>query len=45
MEDIVIELLDTVRWIPEVEKNSKWYKEYLDKINFDLKTEVTYIES
>jgi hypothetical protein len=40
MEEIAIELLDTIRWIPKWERNSKWYIEYLDKINFDLKNKI-----
>lgn len=37
MEDIAIELLETIKWIPKEEKNSRWYREYLDKVNEDLK--------
>ena len=37
MEEIVKELLQTVQWIPENERQSKWYEEYLDKVNKDLK--------
>lgn len=39
MEDIALELLMTIRWIPPIERQSKWYEEYLDKINKDLKNE------
>jgi ribulose kinase len=39
MEDIVNELLNTIKWIPERERQSKWYDEYLDKVNQDLKNE------
>jgi hypothetical protein len=37
MEDIAIELLETIKWIPEHERIGKWYEEYLDKVNSDLK--------
>ena len=37
-EDIVKELLETVKWIPPVERQGLWYEEYLDKVNKDLKT-------
>jgi len=37
MEEIILELLETVKWIPERERRSKWYDEYLDKIHKDLK--------
>jgi len=37
MEEIAIELLETIRWIPENERKSKWYLEYLDACNTDLK--------
>lgn len=39
MEEIVNELLYTIKWIPERERQSKWYNEYLDKIALDLKIE------
>jgi hypothetical protein len=39
MEEIVLELLNTIKWIPEKERQSKWYDEYLDKVNQDLKEE------
>lgn len=39
MEEIAKELLETIRWIPQREKQSRWYMEYLDKINKDLKGE------
>jgi len=38
MEEIAEELLRSIKFIPEEERKSKWYKEYLDKINTDLKT-------
>ncbi len=41
MEEIAAELLQTIRWIPENERRSKWYMEYLDKVNRDLKKEIT----
>lgn len=37
MEEIAEELLNTIRFIPENERNSLWYREYLDKVNKDLK--------
>jgi hypothetical protein len=37
MEEIAKELLNTIRYIPKEERKSKWYKEYLDKVNADLK--------
>ena len=37
MEDIVNELLKTVKWIPDREKDSTTYNQYLDKVNEDLK--------
>ena len=39
MEEIVNELLYTIKWIPERERQSKWYNEYLDKVLTDLKIE------
>ena len=36
MEMIAKELLNTIKFIPLAERNSKWYKEYLDKVNSDL---------
>lgn len=40
MDDIVNELMNTIKWIPINERQSKWYVEYLDKVNQDLKTEL-----
>lgn len=40
MEEIIDELAFTVRWIPEEERNSKWYSGYLDKVNIDLKEKI-----
>ena len=37
MEEIALELLETIQWIPEHERKSKWYREYLDKVNINLK--------
>lgn len=37
MEKIAQELIETIKWIPKIERQSKWYTEYLDKINNDLK--------
>ena len=37
MKEITEELLKTVIFIPIEERQSKWYKEYLDKVNEDLK--------
>jgi hypothetical protein len=36
-EEIVKELLKTIQSIPIEERQSKWYLEYLDKLNIDLK--------
>jgi len=38
MKEITEELLKTIKFIPPQERQSKWYKEYLDKVNIDLKT-------
>lgn len=38
MEEIARELLETIKWIPKIERQSKWYEEYLDKVNLDLKS-------
>lgn len=38
MKEIAEELLKTIKFIPLLERQSKWYKEYLDKVNADLKT-------
>lgn len=40
MEDIAEELLKSIKFLPKEEKQSRWYKEYLDKINNDLKQEL-----
>jgi hypothetical protein len=40
MEEIANELLKTIKYIPERERNSKWYKEYLEKVHKDLLTEL-----
>ena len=37
MEDIANELLESIKWIPANERNTRWFKEYLDKVGFDLK--------
>jgi hypothetical protein len=37
MKEIAEELLKSIKFIPIQERNSKWYKEYLDAINKDLK--------
>ena len=37
MKDIVLELLETVRWIPFEERQGKWYEEYLNKEAKDYK--------
>ena len=31
------ELFNTIKWIPKNERKSKWYLEYLDKVNYNLK--------
>ncbi len=38
MKEIAEELLKTIRFIPIEERQSKWYKEYLDKVNKALKS-------
>jgi len=40
MEEIAKELLETIKWIPQKERQGRWYEEYLDKINKDLKAEM-----
>lgn len=40
MEEIVRELQNTVKWLTDSDKQSKWYMEYLDKVNEDLKAEL-----
>jgi hypothetical protein len=37
MEEIVEELKQTIIWIPLIERQGKWYEEYLDKVSQDLK--------
>jgi hypothetical protein len=37
MKEIAEELLKSIKFIPIQERKSKWYKEYLDKVNKDLK--------
>lgn len=39
MEEIVKELLETIKWIPIAERQGRWYEEYLDRVNKDLKLE------
>ena len=38
MKEIAEELLKTIIFIPIEERQSKWYKEYLDKVNKALKS-------
>lgn len=40
MDDIVKELAKVIKWIPKKELDSKWYSEYFDKLNVDLKNEI-----
>ena len=40
MEEIAIELLETIKWIPEWERATAWYAEYLDQVNKDLKAKM-----
>jgi len=35
--EIVEELQESIKWIPEVEMNSKWFFAYLNKVNKDIK--------
>ena len=37
MKEIIVELSNAIRWIPIRERQGKWFEEYLDKINEDLK--------
>ena len=37
MKEIVEELLDVIKQIPHRERQGKWFEEYLDKVNTDLK--------
>ena len=39
MKEIAEELLKTIKFIPQEERQSKWYLDYLDKINMSLKFE------
>jgi hypothetical protein len=36
MEGLAEELIETIKWIPKAERQSKWYSEYLAKIHDDL---------
>ena len=36
-EDIIKELQESNKWIPEVERNSNWYFTYLNKVTSDIK--------
>ena len=36
MEELAIELLNTIRWIPIEERQGKTYIEYLNKLNQEL---------
>jgi len=40
MEEIAEELLKTIKFIPIEERKSRWYKEYLDTVNKDLKKQI-----
>ena len=40
MKELAIELLNTIKFIPLRERQTKWYKEYLDKINYELQIEL-----
>ena len=37
MEEIATELLETIRWLPKYDRQIKWYRKYIDKVNEDLK--------
>lgn len=37
MDEIIQELVNTNRWLGDDYKNSNYYREYLDKLNEDLK--------
>jgi FtsZ-binding cell division protein ZapB len=37
MNEIIEELLNTNKWLGDDYKNSNYYREYLDKVNKDLK--------
>lgn len=39
MKEIAEELLFTIKYIPKHERQSRWYREYLEKINIDLNEE------
>lgn len=39
MEEIVLELLETIKWLTPSDKQSNWYEEYIDKVAEDLKKE------
>jgi hypothetical protein len=36
MKEIVEELLKTVKYLTETDRQSKWYTEYLNQVNKDL---------
>ena len=36
-ESLIKELLSTVKYLRDEEKRSKWFEQYLDKVNSDLK--------
>lgn len=37
MEELAEELLETTIWLPEYDRQTNWYREYLDKLNQELK--------
>lgn len=37
MDEIIEELANTNKWLDDDYKNSNYYREYLDKVNKDLK--------
>ena len=39
MKEIIKELTDTNKWLGSDYKNSNYYREYLDKVNEDMKKE------
>jgi FtsZ-binding cell division protein ZapB len=43
MEEIIEELTLTNKWLSSEYKNSNYYREYLDKVNEDLKIATKYV--
>ena len=44
MKEIIKELTDTNKWLDSDYKNSNYYREYLDKVNEDMKKETNTLK-